>query len=466
MSGEYGLKKDRDRKFFAGEFLWSGIDYIGEPTPYDVYPVKARSSAPWTRPASQGHVLPLQESVDPGAHGPSSSHELDGPRAGQPVAIWAYANVDTVELLLNGQSLGERKFSHKKTLDGRPYLETDEATGDDKTFTTGPFPGSYTSPNGSAGKLHLSWNVPFAPGELVAIAKQNGVEVARDVLRTAGAPSTLRLTPDKTVITADGKSLAFVTVEVVDAQGVMVPSAANLIHFQVTGGALVGADNGRQESAENYKAPSPRTAFNGKVLAIIQSGVTAGPITVTASSDGLTPASTTIVSEGGTGSVASSAVTAAPAGPARHAEATLAADSQVPTADASYSGSPQTVPAAMLDGNKDSGGWSNFYADHRAAARDDEPRSGVRHGLPADLRARGASEPLRIAAVSTQGVEEFDTLSGDIPPRELREQDRAFISESEEPLLAGRRLAMLLHFFREYGQPGSASGIHTHGAGS
>jgi beta-galactosidase len=85
----------------------------------------------------------------------------------------------------------------------------------------------------------------------VAIAKRNGVEVARDVLRTAGAPSTLRLTPDKTVLTADGKSLAFVTVEVVDAQG--------------------------------------------------------------------------------------------------------------PTADASFSGSPQTVPAAMLDGNKASGGWSNFY---------------------------------------------------------------------------------------------------------
>ncbi|WP_095984947.1 glycoside hydrolase family 2 TIM barrel-domain containing protein [Cystobacter fuscus] len=361
MSGEYGLKKDRDRKFFAGEFLWSGIDYIGEPTPYDVYPVKASFFGAVDTagfPKDMYYLFKSQWTQEPMVHLLPMNWTDHAP--GQPVAVWAYANVDTVELLLNGQSLGERKFSHKKTLDGRAYLETDEATGDDKTFTSGPFPGSYTSPNGSAGKLHLSWSVPFAPGELVAVAKKDGVEVARDVLRTAGAPNTLRLTPDKTVITADGKSLVFVTAEVVDSKGVMVPSAANLIHFQVTGGALVGADNGRQESAENYKASS-RTAFNGKALAIIQSSVTSGPITVTASSDGLTPGSTTIVSEGGSGSVAGSAATSTPVGPARSVGTVPAADPEIPTADASYSGSPQSVPAAMLDGNKTSGGWSNFY---------------------------------------------------------------------------------------------------------
>jgi beta-galactosidase len=82
---------------------------------------------------------------------------------GEPVQVWAYANVDTVELFLNGHSLGVRRFDHKTTVDGRPYLETTEATGDDKTVTAGPYPGSYTSPNGSAGKLHLTWDVRSRP---------------------------------------------------------------------------------------------------------------------------------------------------------------------------------------------------------------------------------------------------------------------------------------------------------------
>ena len=79
-----------------------------------------------------------------------------------------------------------RRFDHKTTTYGSEYLETTEATGDDKTVT-GACPGSYTSPNGSAGKLHLTWKVPFAPGKLVAVATQDGAVVARDVLDTAGS---------------------------------------------------------------------------------------------------------------------------------------------------------------------------------------------------------------------------------------------------------------------------------------
>lgn len=72
--------------------------------------------------------------------------------------------MDTVELTLNGRSLGEKKFDTKTTACGARYLETTEASGDDMTVTSGRFPGSYTSPNGSAGKLHLAWTVPFQPG--------------------------------------------------------------------------------------------------------------------------------------------------------------------------------------------------------------------------------------------------------------------------------------------------------------
>ncbi|MBI0385029.1 DUF4982 domain-containing protein, partial [Streptomyces albiflaviniger] len=144
-----------------------------------------------------------------------------GHRPGETVEVWAYSNVATVELFLDGRSLGVREFDTKKTTDGRTYLETTEPTGDDKTVTSGPYPGSYTSPGGSAGKLHLTWKVPFAPGELKAVARRGGRVVATDVLRTAERPHAVRLTPDRETVDADGRSLCFVTAEVVDAHGVV-----------------------------------------------------------------------------------------------------------------------------------------------------------------------------------------------------------------------------------------------------
>jgi beta-galactosidase len=299
MSGEYGHKKDRDRKYFLGQFIWSGIDYIGEPTPYNVFPVKSSFfgavdtagfpkdmyylfKSQWT-PEPMVHLLPMN---------------WTDYKPGQDVQVWAYANVDTVELFLNGQSLGVRTFDHKTTTDGRPYLETTECSGDDKTFTTGACPGSYQSPNGSSGKLHLTWHVPFAAGKLVAVARKDGAEVARDEIDTAAQPDTVKLSPDKQVIKADGHALSFVTVDVVDKDGVMVPSANNKLSFAVTGGKLVGLDNGQEESAENYKA-NTRSAFNGKALALVQSTTTEGPITVTVTSPGLLPQTTTIYAGSG-----------------------------------------------------------------------------------------------------------------------------------------------------------------------
>ncbi|MEB3367219.1 DUF4982 domain-containing protein [Saccharopolyspora mangrovi] len=223
----------------------------------------------------------------------------------------AYSTVQTVELLLNGRSLGERSFDRKITTDGREYLETTEPTGDDKTVTGGPFPGSYTSPHGSAGKLHLTWEVPFEPGELVAVAKRGGAEVARDVLRTAGEATEVRLSRE------DVGALSFVTAGVVDPAGVPVPSAEHELTFTVTGGDLLGTDNGKQDSAENYRSAT-RKAFGGKALAIVPSGAD---------------------------------VRAAMAAPARPSQTTV---------DASYSGSAEAVPANMIDGDPATA-WSNHY---------------------------------------------------------------------------------------------------------
>ncbi|MEU1511605.1 glycoside hydrolase family 2 TIM barrel-domain containing protein [Streptomyces sp. NPDC005811] len=350
MSGEYGHKKDRDRKWFAGQFLWSGIDYIGEPTPYNVFPVKASFFGAVDTagfPKDMYHLFRSQWTDEPMVHllPATWNHE-----PGDTVEVWAYANVDTVELYLDGRSLGVRTFDTKTTVDGRTYLETTEATGDDKTFTTGPWPGSYTSPNGSAGTLHLTWKVAYEPGVLKAVARRGGKVVATDVLRTAGAPHAVRLTPDRTSLPADGRSLLFVTADVVDAHGVLVPDAEHLISFAVSGGSLAGLDNGRQESAEPYHA-STRTAFHGKALAIVRAGTEAGPLKVTARVEGLREGTATVRATRARRVAATPAVAFAPAYPD---------PVNYPHADASYSGRPDTLPAAMLDGNPATG-WSNAF---------------------------------------------------------------------------------------------------------
>ncbi|MFC6063558.1 glycoside hydrolase family 2 TIM barrel-domain containing protein [Streptomyces ochraceiscleroticus] len=373
MSGEYALKKDRDREFFGGQFVWTGIDYIGEPTPYDdVFPVKssffgAVDTAGF--PKDQFSLFRSQWSETPMVH--LVPMDWTGHRPKDTVTVWAYSNADSVELFLNGRSLGVRRFDRKKTADGREYLETTEATGDDKTVTSGPYPGSYTSPNGSAGRLHLTWQVPFEAGKLVAVARRNGREVARDTLRTAGEATAVRLTPDRKQVAGDG--LVFVTAEVTDSRGVLVPDAGHALTFQVTGGHLLGADNGQQESAENYQSPV-RSAFHGKALAIVRPAAGAGAVTVTARAKGLHSASVRVAVTGHRQGASASAT--APAAAA--ATGVREAASGGPTADASFSGAPDTVPAAMLDGDAATG-WSNHYrmaatallpAISRARARD------------------------------------------------------------------------------------------------
>ncbi|HEX4703139.1 MAG TPA: DUF4982 domain-containing protein, partial [Pseudonocardiaceae bacterium] len=341
MSGEYSLKKDRDRKFFLGQFLWSGQDYIGEPTPYDVFPVKASffgATDTAGLPKDAFHLFRSQWSADPMVH--ISPMDWTNHVQGEDVAVWVYANVETVELLLNGVSLGVKKFDRKVTDYGRPYLETTEPTGDDRNYPSG----SYTSPNGGTGKLHLTWQVPFQPGRLVAVATDGGRQVARDEVVTAGLPHAIFLERNRS-----GGSMTFLTATVLDAHGIVVPGADNTINFAVSGaGRLAGVDNGRQENAQGYQEPSV-PASNGMAVAVIAATGARGTITVTATSPGLTPARTILPgSPDGQRN-----------GPGTHAKATTAVMS-APAADASYSGAPATVPAAMLDGDPTTG-WSNYY---------------------------------------------------------------------------------------------------------
>ncbi|MFS8103062.1 DUF4982 domain-containing protein [Lentzea alba] len=306
-SGEHALKKDRDRKFLAGQFVWAGQDYIGEPTPYHgVFPVRSSLfgavdtagfekdqfylyQSQWTT-APMVHLLPMNW----------TDHE-----PGAPVHVWAYSNAPDVELFLNGRSLGTKSFQAKKTTYGKSYLETSEPTGDDRTYPGG----SYTSPNGGAGHLRLAWTVPFEPGTLTAVARKNGTPIATDTLRTAGTPAKVTLN------TVRGKELDYVSATVVDANGVVVPSADHRITFEVAGGRVVGTDNGRQEDRENFTA-STRRAYHGKALAIVTAGA--------------------------------------------RVTARLGAPSPRPPADASYSGAAGTLPEHLVDGKPETA-WSNFY---------------------------------------------------------------------------------------------------------
>ena len=218
--------------FVGGQFIWTGFDYIGEPTPYG-FP--ARSSyfglidlagfpkdtyymyqSEWTDKQVL-HLFPHWNWLE-----------------GQDIDMWCYYNnADEVELFINGRSQGvkAKKDSHE---------------------------------------YHLMWRVKFEPGEVKAVARKDGKVVADKVIRTAGAPAALSLTADRTHFgkNPNGDNLAFITVEVVDKDGNLCPRAEDQIFFDVEGGRIVGTDNGNPVSMERFKEPKLK-AFNGKCLVVV-----------------------------------------------------------------------------------------------------------------------------------------------------------------------------------------------------
>jgi beta-galactosidase len=247
-SAEGSWSSVNTRPFIAGEFIWTGFDYIGEPTPYN-WPSKSSYFGAIDTAGFPKDIFYFYQSKW-NAAGPPMVHiapmDWTSWTAGQSVPVFVYTNADSVELLLNGASLGSKTMN----------------------ATTG----------------HLQWSVPFATGTLEAKATKGGAVVATDSVRTAGAAAKLALTPDRATIAADGRDLAYVEVDVVDAQGVVVPKANDTIAVAVSGpGTLVGLDAGDATNHDSYKGTS-HAAFSGKLMAIVQSTTTAGTVTVTATS--------------------------------------------------------------------------------------------------------------------------------------------------------------------------------------
>ena len=279
-----------DLPFNVGEFGWTGIDYIGEPAPWignfwwnDESQTESDGSVLAPRVAYYGMVDSAGFPKDQWYLFRSLwTHPSDAPMVhllphwtwspSQQVAVWAYTNARSVELFLNGKSLGLRSFESYRADFSLDPAHAGEA-----------FEYRYAADDPEAKRLNLSWEIPFEPGELIAVARDaNGHEVARDAVRTAGAAAAVRLTPDRAA--AARGELVFVTAEVVDAAGTVCPWAEDTLTFSIAGGELLGCDNGYQASTEAYQSPR-RRAYAGKVLAIVRAA--GGQLGVSATAPGL-----------------------------------------------------------------------------------------------------------------------------------------------------------------------------------
>ena len=245
------------KPWVIGQFVWTGFDYLGEPTPYDnKWP--SRSSyfgmvdlagipkdrfylyrSKWNTNSETLHILP---------------HWNWKGREGQVTPVFVYTNYDSAELFVNGKSMGVRKKS-------------DES---------------------AQSKYRLMWmDVKYEPGTLKVVAlDKNGKPVAEKSVVTAGKPHKLVLDPDRMVIKADGKDLSFVTVSVVDEKGNPCPNVSEQLNFKVTGsGTFRAVCNGDATSLEQFHLPTMKL-FSGKLVVLVQSDTTAGKINLSVSGKG------------------------------------------------------------------------------------------------------------------------------------------------------------------------------------
>lgn len=245
---EETLKVVRDNDFVSGQYVWTGFDYIGEPTPYG-----------WPARSSYFGIVDLA-GFPKDVYYLYKSEWTDEPvlhlfphwnwKPGQEIDMWCYYNnADEVELFVNGVSRGIRS-------------KTDDC-------------------------LHAAWRVVYEPGQVEVVAHRDGKEVARKAIRTAGEPAKIRLTGSQYGRGAGDDALMFVTVEITDVEGNLCPLADNLVNFELVGDSafIAGVDNGNPVSMERFK-DNKRKAFYGKCLVVLQAEKV-GKTILKATSDGL-----------------------------------------------------------------------------------------------------------------------------------------------------------------------------------
>ncbi len=263
--------------YVAGDFMWTGIDHLGEAR----WPGKGSSAGVIDMcgfPKDGYYFYQSQWTAAPMLH--LFPHWNWKGKEGQFVPVTCYTNCDTVELFINGKSAGVRGYAFPRLgMEGR----------------YGNVPARMRVPR-TTGDLHLAWEIPYEPGTLKAVGTKDGKVVSTVEVSTTGEPAAIGLAVDRAAIAADRRDVAHLTVRILDAQGRMVPVADSEVVFQVEGeGKLIGVDNGDPASHEDYQV-NRRKAFNGMCLAIVQATGKAGEIRVTATSPSLESASVTIAS--------------------------------------------------------------------------------------------------------------------------------------------------------------------------
>lgn len=248
-----------DKPWVIGEFVWTGFDYLGEPTPYDnkwpsrssYFGINDLAGLPkdrfylyrsrWNTKEPTLHVLP---------------HWNWPGREGQTTPVFVYTSYDSAELFINGKSMGVQR----KRKDGTPQQ-----------------------------RYRLMWmDVKYEPGTVKVVAfGKDGKAAAEKVTVTAGKPDKLILEPDRTILDADGQDISFVTVSVVDKEGNLCPTAAEQLSFSVKGsGTYRAACNGDATSLELFHLPTMKT-FNGKLVVLVQAAKEKGNIELTVRGKGL-----------------------------------------------------------------------------------------------------------------------------------------------------------------------------------
>jgi beta-galactosidase len=256
--------KLQELPWLAGQFVWSGFDYHGEPDPYEEGYFPAHSSyfgivdmcgfrkdrfylyqSQWTE-EPMIHVLP---------------HWNWEGREGEITPIYVYSNCNVVELIVNGISKGKRKKE----------------------------PGVY----------RFRWeDVRYQSGSIKAVGyASDGVLLCEKEIKTAGPAAKVELIPDRSIINSDNADLSFITVKITDNEGVICPTADNLVHFEISGqGVLAAVGNGDPTCLESYQK-SVRSAFNGLCLLVIKSTREPGEISITASSENLQESSVKLITK-------------------------------------------------------------------------------------------------------------------------------------------------------------------------
>ena len=269
--------RQEDHDWSMGEFIWTGIDYLGEPTPYysdwpshsSLFGAVDLAGLPkdrfylyrshWKKDAETLHILP---------------HWTWPGREGEVTPIFVYTNYPEAELFINGKSQGRQRK------DRSIKIEDTENEDSQKAFTRQK-------------RYRLMWmDTKYEPGEVKVVAyDEAGKAVATQIVRTAGRPHHLELSADRTTISPDGKDISFVTVRVVDKDGNLVPDDGRLLNFKVTGaGSFRAAASGNPASLDAFHLPRHHV-FSGQLVALVQSAERAGEAVLTVSAKGLPSAS-------------------------------------------------------------------------------------------------------------------------------------------------------------------------------